>query len=376
VSGHDGIFLIHPDGRLVELSERPYDSEDLLQQLLARYPDLLAGRQVDPEAPRRWLLVTREAGIPDDHERADRWSVDHLFLDQDGIPTLVEVKRSTDTRIRREVVGQMLDYAANCVVYWPVERIQELFREQCKRTERDPDVVLTAYLETEDAAAYWTKVKTNLHAGRIRMVFVSDQIPADLRRIVEFLNGQLNPAEMLAVEIRQYVSGDLRTLIPRVIGRTEQAQTAKSAGGSSTRQWDEQSFFDALTARSGTEAAGVARELLSWARSIGVDVWWGRGMRDGSFLLWREGSRQWFISCYTYGRIEVLFAYMKRSGPFQSRELREELRRRLNEIADVSIGSEALDRRPSIPLITLQSGEALQGFLAALTWMLEQYERA
>ena len=28
-------------------------------------------------------------------------------------PTLVEVKRSSDTRIRREVVGQMLDYAAN-----------------------------------------------------------------------------------------------------------------------------------------------------------------------------------------------------------------------------------------------------------------------
>jgi hypothetical protein len=37
------------------------------------------------------------------------------------VPTLVEVKRSDDTRIRREVVGQMLDYAANGVVYWPGE---------------------------------------------------------------------------------------------------------------------------------------------------------------------------------------------------------------------------------------------------------------
>jgi hypothetical protein len=32
------------------------------------------------------------------------------------VPTLLEVKRSSDTRIRREVVGQMLDYAANGVV--------------------------------------------------------------------------------------------------------------------------------------------------------------------------------------------------------------------------------------------------------------------
>jgi hypothetical protein len=31
-------------------------------------------------------------------------------LDQDAVPTLVEVKRSSDTRIRREVMGQMSDY--------------------------------------------------------------------------------------------------------------------------------------------------------------------------------------------------------------------------------------------------------------------------
>lgn len=374
MSSHDGIFLIQPDGRLIELGERPYDSEDLLQRLLARYPDLLAGRQVDPEAPRRWLLLTREAGIPDDRNSPDRWSVDHLFLDQDGIPTLVEVKRATDTRIRREVVGQMLDYAANCVVYWPVERLQELFHEQCIRSSREPAAVLAEYLDNEDEAAFWGKVKNNLQAGRIRMVFVSDLIPSELRRIVEFLNGQLDPAEVLAVEIRQYVSGDLRTLVPRVIGRTEQAQSAKHAGTTASRQWDEASFFDALTVRVGAEAVEVARAVLEWARSVRVDVWWGRGLRDGSFVLWRDRPRQWFTNCFTYGRIEVLFAYMKRAGPFQQRELREELRRRLNEIPGVSIGPEGLDRRPSIPLSTLHSPEALRQFLAVLAWIVEQYE--
>jgi hypothetical protein len=82
---------------------------------------LLAGNQIDIEKPRKWLLVSREAALPSEENGSDRWSVDHLFLDQDAVPTLVEVKRSSDTRIRREVVGQMLDYAANAVVYWPVE---------------------------------------------------------------------------------------------------------------------------------------------------------------------------------------------------------------------------------------------------------------
>jgi len=86
-----GIFLIKDDENLVEMTEEKYDSEDLLQGLLEKYPNLLAGDQIDSETPRRWLLISREFGVPDDEGSGDRWSIDHLFLDQDGIPTLVEV---------------------------------------------------------------------------------------------------------------------------------------------------------------------------------------------------------------------------------------------------------------------------------------------
>jgi len=43
VSG--GIFLLNGE-QLVEMRERAYDSEDLLQALLAKYPNLLAGDQL------------------------------------------------------------------------------------------------------------------------------------------------------------------------------------------------------------------------------------------------------------------------------------------------------------------------------------------
>ena len=49
--------------------------------------------------------------------------LDHLFLDQDGVPTIVETKRSSDNRLRKEVVAQMLDYASNALIYLPVEDI-------------------------------------------------------------------------------------------------------------------------------------------------------------------------------------------------------------------------------------------------------------
>jgi len=123
------IFLVNDAGDPVrEMTERSYENEELLQRILARTPDLLPGDQINPEVPRNWLLVKRELGVPDSDRKTDRWSLDHLFLDQDGIPTFVECKRSSDTRGRREVVAQMLDYAANGLVYWSVEGLRQAAR--------------------------------------------------------------------------------------------------------------------------------------------------------------------------------------------------------------------------------------------------------
>ena len=41
-------------------------------------------------------------------------------------------------RIRREVVGQLLDYAANAVSYWPVEEFYSHFERECEANGIDP----------------------------------------------------------------------------------------------------------------------------------------------------------------------------------------------------------------------------------------------
>ncbi len=101
----------------------------------------------------RLLMVKREAGVPDSEGGSVRWAVDHLLLDQHGIPTLVEVKRSSDTRIRREVVGQLLEYAANIDVYWPSDRIRSLATEQHRGSEGlDRAILELLQLDPEDDA--------------------------------------------------------------------------------------------------------------------------------------------------------------------------------------------------------------------------------
>ena len=53
-----------------------------------------------------YSLLKRELGIPSQETGGERFSLDHLFLDEAGILTLVELKRSSDTRLRRGVMGQ------------------------------------------------------------------------------------------------------------------------------------------------------------------------------------------------------------------------------------------------------------------------------
>lgn len=333
------IYLVQEDSTLQSLSEQPYGSEDLLQTLLEKYPDLLAGEQISESAPRRWLLVSREVGVPGEEGGYDQWSLDHLFLDQDVVPTLVEVKRSADTRIRREVVGQMLDHAANAVVYWPVETIRARFEATCDDQGQDPGQLIAQLIEADpgdDAAVetFWDQVKTNLRAGRIRLVFVADEVPPELRRIVEFLNAQMDPAEVLAVEIRQYVGEGLRTLVPRVVGHSAKTQPP------TRRQWDEASFFQVLEARGRPGEVEVARRILEWARTRSLRIWWGKGAIDGSFypLLNHNEDSHYLIAVrtgYKNAYIQTQFGVM--GAPFDDEAKRHELRRRFNEIRGVDI---------------------------------------
>jgi hypothetical protein len=120
------VYRVDPhDGSSVPLQRVRCRNEDReLQRLLELNPDLLPGAQIDPEVPRRWMLIKREKQVPDPSSGLARWSVDMLFVDQDARPTFVECKRHDDTRSRREVVAQMLDYAANGPFYWTKEEMR------------------------------------------------------------------------------------------------------------------------------------------------------------------------------------------------------------------------------------------------------------
>ena len=231
------IFLVgEGQDELITLEETGYVTEDVLQELLVKYPDLLPGDQINPENPRRWLLVAREMAVPDDTTEAGRWSLDHLFIDQDGIPTFVECKRATDTRNRREIVAQMLDYAANGVEYWNMDRLRQAAAETAQKHGKSLDAEIGNLLGSDEYDVviedYWALVQDNLQNRRVRLLFVSDRIPKELRRLVEFLNEEMHNVEVLAVEVKQFTGENQQgetALVPRLIGLTESARSSKES---------------------------------------------------------------------------------------------------------------------------------------------------
>ncbi len=150
----EGIFLIK-DGKLQVLEEKPYDSEDLLQQALASFPEVLAGSSTAEATVRPLLLVRREMGVPKEQGASPTWSLDHLFVDAEGVPVVVEVKRSSDTRIRREVLGQMLDYAANAVRYWPLADLRAAFEDTAAQQRTTGDERLREIVPEIEPEDFW-----------------------------------------------------------------------------------------------------------------------------------------------------------------------------------------------------------------------------
>ena len=275
--GAEGIFLIR-DGQLMVLDQRPYDSEELLQAALADFPAVLAGSSTADGSPRPLLLVSREMGVPKVDGAPSTWSLDHLFVDSEGVPVVVEVKRSTDTRIRREVVGQMLDYAANGVRYWPAPDLRASFEVRAAEMGSTGDERLRELVPDVEPEEFWQRVADNLKSGRIRMVFVADHLPPELVRVIEFLNEQMSPAEVLGVEVPQFVGEGHQVLVPRVIGRTTTAVAAKQTSGGT---WDEESLLAVAAEHRGAAQAAFFRRLFDHVRLRGERFSWGRGVSPG-----------------------------------------------------------------------------------------------
>lgn len=298
------------------------DEDKELQTLLRNNFDLLPGDQIDPESPCRWMLVKREMPVPDPYSGGDRWSIDFFFVDQNATPTFVECKRYADTRSRREVIGQMLEYAANGQHYWSGGGI----RKHAEDTARSQGATLDECLQklrsniAGSADDFFREVDRRLRAGEIRLIFFLDRAPDELKRLVEFLNKQMSLSEVLLVEARQYSLNGTRVIVPKLFGFNEQARAIRQINTAEGERGPVATDWDGFAANAVTKGLAVntieqLKLLYETCKELRADISWGRGSVTASFSpKWRSiETRAAPFSVYATGALELHLSSLRSS---------------------------------------------------------------
>lgn len=269
--------------------------EDALQKLIEEHPQVIPGSQIEPgsDDPPRFVLLAREAPI-------GQWSLDHLLADHRGVLTLVECKLNQNPESRRDVLGQMIEYAAHGRELFAGGGARNLADRYWGRYGSEFAAHASEQLgEIFDEGNFWNSVEDSLKHGRLRLIIVADELRPEVRTSIEYLNREMQNAEVLGLELRCYGdSQDDIVLVPRVIGQTQEVVTRKA--GLRLPPWTRQRLEQALAATRDlslreciARLMAVAGERKSLRESYG---------RIPQFLI-ENVSGQVLVTVYLDGRI-------------------------------------------------------------------------
>lgn len=147
--------------------------------------------------------------------------IDNFMITPSGLPVLVECKLWRNPEGRREVVGQILDYAKE-LSRWSSSDVQ---REVSRRLKRDGNPLLELVRAADpsvDEVEFNDALTANLRRGRFLLLIVGDGIREGVEAIAEYLQAHAGLHFSLGlVEMPIYVlpSGG-RIVTPRVLART------------------------------------------------------------------------------------------------------------------------------------------------------------
>lgn len=339
-----------------EPDEVGYGREAELQQILADHPRLIPG--VGDQA-----VACKEM-------QSGAGPADLIVVDQEGGLTLVECKLASNRQVRREIVGQMFDYAS---AFWRMS-LGDFEQRWLARTGRSlGESVASANPDFSSAVA------ANLAEGRFSIVLAVDAINDDLRRIVEYLNATSGPTtSVIAVAYKRLLSEHTEILLPTTYGE-ELAEAKAAAAERAEGRWTESECRDWIKSN---DAENLSRFdlLLEEARRRTIpfvgSVRRAKRIPAGSFQVSLDSTGEvghLYVYHYTASSttLELGFTRVPKVAPSSASARRfEDFLSTLGEIdefrtAAVTLKESVWKRRPNVPLAEV-STEALERLLDAL----------
>jgi hypothetical protein len=300
--GHPYIASSNKTTRLkrVQLNDKLI-SEGWLQEKLYQFPDLLPLDELDPSF-RDSISLCREMSVASGR-------IDNLYLSPSGHLTLVETKLFRNPQARREVVGQIIDYAKD-LSRWTFSELDQAVRT-ANRTSGKRDMGIQELLaeegltDAENEGHLINAIDRGLQRGEMLLLIVGDGIHESVEDMAEYI--QVAPQLRFGlglVELQLYSLPDNEDLliVPRVVTRTREvvravvhvntsdgravevsAEVAEPEAESSGYRTSigEATFFEELLTNTDKEHVAYARDFLARAQDAGYVLEWG----TSSFLI-------------------------------------------------------------------------------------------
>lgn len=250
----------------------------------------------------------------------------------------------------------------------------------CRDPVSEQWVLIENQLEQTDHTHLGQIITYSAGLNAVTSIWIAAQVVEQHRAALDWLNEiTAEGTNFFGVEVELWRIGESPEMAPKfnIVSKPNAWSKQIPKAARESRQWDEESFFEALQEHA-ADAVGPARAILDWGKTAMPEFWWGQGTQDGSFYpgVSIGGHRHIVVSAWTYGRLEFQFERMQYRPVFDSQEKRGELLEKLNREVGLGIPTSKVNLRPSVPLTTFADPAKLQALLNVLDWYVAEVTAA
>jgi hypothetical protein len=214
------------------------------------------------------MLMLKEVGLPgSDSSRA----TDLVGIDKKGNVCIIETKLAINSQAKREVIGQILEYAA-----FLYEKGIDWLNDVAKRQR---GISIVQYFEKDldwDKESFEQNLRDSLNEGKFKLFIAIDEMNDELQTIISYMKNILD-VEIYALEFRYFKEkAGLEILVPDVHGGK------KGVISHPLPLWTERKFFDDAEKKVDAETLQTLQKLYDFSKQLGM-VDFGSGRTTGTF---------------------------------------------------------------------------------------------
>ena len=285
-------LIVKDKNEFKRLKEKKYTKELDIQNLIYNNPDIIPIEEIEEDL--KILKVIREFGIP------GAGSTDLVGIDNNANIYIIECKLAYNPQIKREVIGQILEYSS---FIWKMQFNEFEHRFIQREGKSILDTFSEEIIDPESQQEFIDKIKNNLEKGIFKLLIVVDKLNDTLKRNLEYINNiSSENVQIIGLEIVYFKDQNFEYFVPNIFG-------FKSKSIASNRKiWNEEMFLNEIDNLSDRKK-NLIQDLLYFIKVNASFYRWGTGLEVGSltYRIEYKDNNITLFSIYTDGKISFSF---------------------------------------------------------------------